>query len=342
MREAIIMYLDFYIAKLLEEHECVIVPDFGAFITNERPSYINEPEGKIYPASKRLAFNPSLTFNDGLLINSISFIEKVNYSEATDLVKKSLEQWKKILYDKETLLLVGIGDLTLNEDQKLIFAPLLNNNFHPDSFGLSELEIKPVVRKAAELTSIENELSYRVVEPEEETFEVKHHSKKNKSRKVLYYSLTAYIPLIIGLWAVLFFTDPFNSSNESSLSPIESNRKPSPEVPVKSQNLANKTTVQTEKNQASQNMVQASVVDINPASQGVLYVIGGSFKSYRNAAVLQKEFLSKNYKSEIVRSANKQYRVAYSKFANRSEAEFFLQAIRQSENKSAWILNEIK
>ena len=58
------MYLDHYIAKLLEQHECVIVPDFGAFISNERQLYINEKEGKIYPATKRLAFNPSLSFND--------------------------------------------------------------------------------------------------------------------------------------------------------------------------------------------------------------------------------------------------------------------------------------
>jgi len=170
----------------------------------KRPPNINETEGKIYPASKRVAFNPSLTFNDGLLINSISFSEKISYNEASDLVKKLLEQWKKKLSDKESLLLVGIGELTLNEDQKLIFAPLLSNNFHPDSFGLSELEIKPVIRKLAELTSVENELSYRVIEPEEETFEVKHHHKTNKSRKVLYYSLTAYIPIIIGLWAVCF------------------------------------------------------------------------------------------------------------------------------------------
>jgi nucleoid DNA-binding protein len=336
------MYLDFYIAKLLEEHECVIVPDFGAFITNERPPNINETEGKIYPASKRVAFNPSLTFNDGLLINSISFSEKISYNEASDLVKKLLEQWKKKLSDKESLLLVGIGELTLNEDQKLIFAPLLSNNFHPDSFGLSELEIKPVIRKLAELTSVENELSYRVIEPEEETFEVKHHHKTNKSRKVLYYSLTAYIPIIIGLWAVLFFTDPFNNSNESSLNPIEAKRKPASEAPVKSQKPPVEKTTQPEKIKPSQNVTTASVDNIKAASQGVLYVIGGSFKSYKNAAILQKEFQLKNYKSEIVKSANHQYRVAYSKFSNRSEAENFLLAIRQSDNKSAWILNEIK
>jgi hypothetical protein len=335
------MYLDFYIAKLLEEHECVIVPDFGAFITNEKPPYINEAEGKIYPASKRLAFNPSLTFNDGLLANTVSLYERVSYTDGVELLKKCIEQWRKKLSDKETLLLVGIGEFLLNDDQKLIFTPLLSNNFHPDSFGLSEIEIKPVTRKSSELTEIEKEISYSIVEPEEETVEVRHRPKTSKSRKVLYYSLSAYVPIIIGLWAVLYFTDPFKSTNESSLNPIEGKRKVAVDVATKSFTTVAETPT-TVKPIAGRKMVEASVIDVNTASGGNFYVIGGSFKTYRNASILKNEFLLKNYRSEIIKSANKQYRVAYSKFSTRSEAEKFLQSVRQSENKSAWILNETK
>lgn len=336
------MYLDLYIAKLLEQHECVIVPDFGAFISNERPLYINETEGKIYPATKRLAFNPSLSFNDGLLINSISFFEKISYNVAAELVKKRLEQWRKKLSDKESLLLIGIGEFILNDDQKLIFTPLLTNNFHPESFGLPELEIKPIIRKAPELSSIEKEISYRLVEDEEENFVTRHHQKTKKTRKVLYYSLTAYIPIIIGFWAILFFADPFNRSNESSLNPIEGKRIPAKESIVKSENQSAEKTTQSENIDRADNMNLASIVNINETPKSVYYVIGGSFKSYKNAALLQKEFTSKNFDSKIIKSANKQYRVAYKKFSNRSDAENFLQSIRQSDNSSAWILNESK
>jgi hypothetical protein len=336
------MYFDFYIAKLLEEHECVIVPDFGAFISNEKPAYINESDGKIYPASKRLAFNPSLTFNDGLLVNSISFIEKISYNEAVDIVKKAVEQWRNKLQEKETLLMIGIGELFQNDDQKLIFSPLPVNNFHAESFGLHEVEIYAVSRKSAILSTVEKEINYSLAEEESETeteeVQVKHHHKTSKSRKVLYYSLTAYIPIIIGLWAVLFFTDPFNKTNESSFNPIDLKHKDSKEV----KNNSARSDIQKTENQPKKlNQQQlASIVDISTGSSGSYYVIGGSFKSYKNAAVLQSEFLAKNFKSRIVKSANKQYRVAYSRFASRSEAERFLQTIRQSENKSAWILTE--
>ena len=323
----------------------MIVPDFGAFISNERPVYISETEGKIYPASKRLAFNPSLSFNDGLLINSISFFEKISYYEAAELVKSGLDQWKKRLSARESLLLVGIGQLRINVDQKLIFTPLINNNFHPESFGLPELKIEPIVRKSPELSSIENEIGFRMVEDEEVVIESKNQYKPNKSRRVLYYSLTAYIPIIIGLWAVLFFVDPFNKSNESSLNPIEVKRNPIKLTTVKSENrnIEKLIRAKTKNIDCSDNTPPKTTVNVNETTESVYYIIGGSFKSYKNAAMLQKEFLSKNFKSEIIKSVNnKQYRVAYSKFTNRSEADSFLQSIRQSENSSAWILNGSK
>ena len=157
----------------------------------------------------------------------------------------------------------------------------------------------------------------------------------------MYYSLSAYVPIIIGLWAILYFTDPFNSSIESSLIPIEGKRKVAVKVAAKS-SVTIAETPKTVKNNVSRKMVEALVIDVRTTSEGNFYVIGGSFKTYRNASILKNEFLLKNYKSEIIRSANKQFRVAYSKFSSRYEAEKFLQSVRQSENKSAWILNETK
>jgi nucleoid DNA-binding protein len=334
------MYLDQHIAKLLEQHECVIVPDFGAFITNDRPCYINETEGKIYPSSKRLAFNPSLTFNDGLLINSISFSEKLTYQDVTDQVKKCVEQWKKTLSGKEKLLLIGIGEMVLNDDQKLIFNPLVTGNIHSESFGLSELDITPVVRKSPELASIEKEISFTLVDEEEETTNDHHHHKSVKPKKILYYSLTAYIPVIIGLWAVLYFADPFNKTNESSLNPVVSKGKPEAKAITKNESQPGSISNNEQKISRKDNMNTASVVTINESPKPIYYVIGGSFKSYKNAAVLQKEFLDKNFDSKIVKSENNQYRVTYSKFSSRTEAEQYLRTIRQSENSSAWILNE--
>lgn len=58
------------VSELLYKHNCVIIPGFGGFITNYKPSGFEESRNLISPSSKKVAFNQLLIENDGLLINS--------------------------------------------------------------------------------------------------------------------------------------------------------------------------------------------------------------------------------------------------------------------------------
>ena len=53
------MNLDKYIEDLLYRNECVVIPNFGAFITSTNSTNINS-EGVFTPPSKSISFNKKL------------------------------------------------------------------------------------------------------------------------------------------------------------------------------------------------------------------------------------------------------------------------------------------
>ena len=66
------------------------------FLKNQKAK-INHENGTISPPSKRIIFNPKLTNNDGLLVSAIAKHNKSNYSEATTIVKKYVDNLSKKL-----------------------------------------------------------------------------------------------------------------------------------------------------------------------------------------------------------------------------------------------------
>ena len=66
------MILANYIKDLLYRYDCVIIPNFGGFITNKISAKFNVDSSCFYPPSKQIAFNSHLKGNDGLLANYIS------------------------------------------------------------------------------------------------------------------------------------------------------------------------------------------------------------------------------------------------------------------------------
>ena len=65
-----------YIQELLYRYNCVVVPEFGAFLTHVKPAFIDRTSHTFYPPSKVLSFNSQLQTNDGLLISYMAEAEK--------------------------------------------------------------------------------------------------------------------------------------------------------------------------------------------------------------------------------------------------------------------------
>ena len=51
------MKISTYIFELLQSHDCVIVPNFGAFVTRNISAKISSDGSRIFPPNKEISFN---------------------------------------------------------------------------------------------------------------------------------------------------------------------------------------------------------------------------------------------------------------------------------------------
>ena len=105
------MILANYISDLLYRYECVIVPEFGGFVTNKIGAKINESNDTFYPPSKQITFNSHLNINDGLLANYIASLENISFDEASKAIPLAVITWQHKLQTKPVEI-GSIGVLT--------------------------------------------------------------------------------------------------------------------------------------------------------------------------------------------------------------------------------------
>lgn len=151
--------IDQHLGNLLYYHECVVVPNFGAFLTRYFPAEINSATHMMRPPSKRVAFNARVNENDGLLAKHIAAVDGVSYEKAIESIEISVRSWKKVLRAGKKVNLIGIGRLYMDSMGKLQFNPAHDINYDLHSYGLNifranamerEAEIKKSVSKAIE------------------------------------------------------------------------------------------------------------------------------------------------------------------------------------------------
>ena len=132
------------IHKLLFEHDCVIIPDFGGLITHYAPARIHSIKHTLSPPSRRIAFNEKLKLNDGILISTLAFDYKISTEIAQNEVAGFVRQLQDSLLTNHRHELKGIGLFRYNAAQKLEFDYLPADNFLNESFGLPELISRPI------------------------------------------------------------------------------------------------------------------------------------------------------------------------------------------------------
>jgi CCDC81-like HU domain protein/sporulation related protein len=137
--------LDNYISDLLYRYECVIVPNFGGFVTNNRSAIIDVENNTLLPPNKQITFNAHLKNNDGLLANYIASVDKISYDCALNYILFEIEAWQKKLKLQE-LFLDRIGSFSF-ENNKLVFEPQHKINYLTTSFGLSNVVSHEIKRE---------------------------------------------------------------------------------------------------------------------------------------------------------------------------------------------------
>ena len=146
------MKISYHIFNLLQEHDCVIVPNFGAFVARNISAKISSDGSRIYPPNKEITFNKSLIKSDGLLINRISSNENISYDMANDKLSNWVVKSHKKISKQGYIEIKNIGSISL-ENEKYIFTPSQNSIFLKSSYGLNSIDSNEIKRSTNSISN---------------------------------------------------------------------------------------------------------------------------------------------------------------------------------------------
>ena len=307
------MKLSNYISDLLYRYECVIVPNFGGFITNETSAKVNHFTHTFYPPKKQITFNSHLKNNDGLLANYIASAEKIPFNDAVSKIEKEIQEWNQTI-ENEAIEITKIGSLSLNKDNKIIFEPSTSVNYLTSSFGLNSFN-SPAIKR----------LQYKERASKLESAVVELNSEEKRNRKAplfLKYAATVAILFAVGSFG-------WKTYNENQ--------------------YQNQLLAEHELQQSVEKKIQQAtfvienplpIITLNIAKEVQNYhVIAGAFREPGNAERKVKQLLEKGYDAQIL-GINKWNltQVSYGSFSDRLDALQNLRTIKRTVASDAWLL----
>ena len=154
------MKISSYIFELLQSHDCVIVPNFGALVARNISAKISSDGSKIFPPNKELSFNKNLVKNDGLLINAISSNENISYEKAEQKITNWVRRTNKKLEKQRYTEIKNIGSISL-ENTKYVFVPNQNSIFLKSSYGFNSIDSSQITRRQKSINN--NYLKYAAI-----------------------------------------------------------------------------------------------------------------------------------------------------------------------------------
>ena len=134
-----------YIEELLIQHECVIVPSLGGFVTYRDKASIRN--NRLYAPSQKVRFNHLLTYQDGLLAEAYMQDRHINYTTALETIKADVEQITKSLNLGNTFILGRIGALSLSINNTIIFKNE-DCKFLPENIGLPVVNLQQLTTQS--------------------------------------------------------------------------------------------------------------------------------------------------------------------------------------------------
>ncbi|MFA5418773.1 MAG: SPOR domain-containing protein [Bacteroidales bacterium] len=138
-----------YVGDLLYDYECVVIPGLGGFITKDKPAQVIAVTNHFKPPFREVIFNIHLKANDGLLINYVARHEELSYNEAKSRVDMFALQCRNALDAGKRIRFFGIGTLSRDAEQHIVFTQDKSINYNPDAFGLGSF-ISPAITRTSD------------------------------------------------------------------------------------------------------------------------------------------------------------------------------------------------
>jgi cell division protein FtsN len=299
-----------YISELLYRYECVIVPDFGGFIANNKSARIDSLNHILSPPYRQITYNGHLKNNDGLLANHIATVDNISYESALNYIRFEIEDWQKKLKNRD-IDIEGIGSFSLVND-KLHFEPQETINYLTSSYGLTNVVSKKIKRE-------------EIIEKKTKVSEKKPivlSAETNKSPNYLKYAAIFILGLsLIGFGGKLYR----DYQNDQMLV------KATEQQHIIEDKIENATFVITKP-------LPTLNLDITISKKN-FHVIAGAFRYPQNAKRKVDQLKYKGYDARIL-GVNKWNLsvVSFGSFSTREEAVNHLRDIRVNVEKDVWLL----
>ena len=357
-----------YLIELLKDNECVIIPEFGAFISKRHSATIDYANHRFMPPYKEIVFNSKLTNNDNLLIDFISQKENVSAEESLNKINNFVNQSEAILDVNHELDLKDFGKIR-KFGSDYVFTTNDNANLLGDSFGLSDFVIQPVFR--TETYQIIKEKI--VVEQKAKNTEysmaiesVEDAPEENTRRKPYLLRTFTFTTLVFLLFFAINWTTDRSSSNLASWNPFlysspneflisKLDSKEAKVQDIEVAEILEETAVEVEVQDievaetSEETAVEVKVQDIEVAETSEetaveveyhYFIVGGSFQAFESAEKFLNKIKGQGFDnaSLLEKNDNGYIRVYYESFVERSEALPRLEVIKNEYDKSAWLL----
>ena len=283
-----------FLEHLLYEHECVIIPHFGGFVVNAQGFTFNEKEGKIYPKKKCIAFNEKLNTDDRFLSSEWAKFKSISLKEASVEITSFSQELKSKLSALGEVKVGVLGSFGLNRENRISFSPNPEFNADLDVFGLFPVGLgytNVVKEKKPELlpTPVAEDLPESVLEE---------YQSVKMSKSVYVYAVIAFI---LGGLGAFFLTEPATNQSQSSLNPIQIEKKMAPVAAVVKELKPEIDTIQRKTLSESVPVVTKPENSVEINHQDIIYLVAASFQTLTQAEKGLKEFKSRGFdQAEII------------------------------------------
>ena len=340
-----------YLIELLKDNECVIVPEFGAFISKRHSATIDYANHRFMPPYKELVFNNKLTNNDDLLLNYIMQKENITKDDALVKIQNFVNQSAAILDVNFELEMEGLGKLRKFHDD-YIFETQKDVNILGDAFGLTSFNYQPIFRTetyqvikekiVVEQKQKNTEYSIAIDSVEEVASETPSRRKPSLFRTFAYTTL-AFLLIFVINWTTdksesqLASWNPFlySSPNEYLIKVLEGQEVLEVLEEIEKIEVAEATEVTEEIEEIEVTEVTEILNSSTPEILKSYYIVGGSFQTEESAEKCVNSLRKQGFEnaSSLEKNNKGNIRVYYE-----ADALIRLEEIKRDYNASAWLL----
>ena len=158
------------IAELVPEHPEVGLPGLGTFVSEFVPASFTDRGYTITPPYKRVTFVPGKA-SDNSLVELYASSNGISEDQSRTALTAFLEDIKKVLLDRKTVVFPGLGRLRATRQNNIFFITDESLNIYPEGFGLESVSLKNHEETPAEVHHVVEELAGIMVAPTEEFVE---------------------------------------------------------------------------------------------------------------------------------------------------------------------------